>query len=192
MIDGKPDILPIVERETILKKVGRTHGGEYAGACPICGGRDRFRVWPEQGRFWCRGCNASGDVVDFVQRFYNLTFKDALIHLGMTPGRPAPIDPAIQKRRKLQEAFNQKIEIIYTRLCDRARQLHGIRLQVKKNPGALTEAGAVMYAEQMAELAAVDHKLDTLLSGSVTDQIEIINGESGHGISTEVKRRSVG
>jgi hypothetical protein len=36
---------------------------EYAGFCPFCGGdhrSDRFRVWPEQGRYWCRQCNASG------------------------------------------------------------------------------------------------------------------------------------
>ncbi|WP_129631062.1 hypothetical protein [Candidatus Oscillochloris fontis] len=36
---------------------------EYAGACPFCGGNhrsDRFRVWPEQNRYWCRQCNQSG------------------------------------------------------------------------------------------------------------------------------------
>ncbi len=36
---------------------------EYAGACPFCGGThrsDRFRVWPEQNRYWCRQCNAHG------------------------------------------------------------------------------------------------------------------------------------
>jgi|GEM_PF-705520 DNA primase len=189
MIDGKPDIVAVIGQSIELKQRGR----DYWGLCPFHSEKSAsLKVSPHRQRFHCFGCGASGDVVDFVQRFYNLTFKDALIHLGMTPGRPAPIDPAIQKRRKLQAAFNQKIEIIYTQLCDRGRQLHGIRLQVKKNPGALTEAGAIVYAEQMAELAAVDHKLDTLLSGSVTDQIEIINGESGHGISTEVKQRAAG
>jgi len=28
-------------------------GDEYAGACPWCGGDDRFRVW-ETGNYWCR------------------------------------------------------------------------------------------------------------------------------------------
>jgi len=27
-----------------LSKVASTHGGEYAGACPWCGGNDRFRL----------------------------------------------------------------------------------------------------------------------------------------------------
>lgn len=36
---------------------------EYAGACPFCGGdhrSDRFRVWPDANRYWCRRCNAHG------------------------------------------------------------------------------------------------------------------------------------
>jgi hypothetical protein len=36
---------------------------EYAGACPFCGGdhtSDRFRVWPQEGRYWCRQCNVTG------------------------------------------------------------------------------------------------------------------------------------
>ena len=36
---------------------------EYAGACPFCGGdhtSDRFRIWPHEGRYWCRQCNVTG------------------------------------------------------------------------------------------------------------------------------------
>jgi hypothetical protein len=33
-----------------LKKAANTNGGEYSGACPWCGGDDRFRVWPENER----------------------------------------------------------------------------------------------------------------------------------------------
>jgi hypothetical protein len=42
---------------------------EYAGACPFCGGdhrSDRFRVWPDQNRYWCRRCNAHGWLDDLV------------------------------------------------------------------------------------------------------------------------------
>jgi hypothetical protein len=45
-----------------------THGGEHACPCPLCGGRDRFRIWPGQeggpacsragvpGTWYCRQC----------------------------------------------------------------------------------------------------------------------------------------
>ena len=174
MMEEKPAILPIVERETNLKKVGRTHGGEYAGPCPFCGGRDRFRVWPEQCRFWCRGCGASGDSIDFVMKLNHLSFKEALVYLGIRPGRPVPVDPMIQRKRTLQRDFEQAVKGKYESLCDRSIYLHKIKQQVKNNPSALTDDGVVAFAESMAELAAVEHELDLMLYGSAEEQISII------------------
>jgi DNA primase len=65
-----------------LKKVAGTYGGEYAGPCPSCGGTDRFHIWPEKGRFWCRGCGLKGDEVDFLRTFEGLSFKEACERTG--------------------------------------------------------------------------------------------------------------
>jgi len=55
----------------LLRRVGwsgRRACDEYAGACPVCGGHDRFRVWPgPPGHYWCRQCRASGSVIDAWQ-----------------------------------------------------------------------------------------------------------------------------
>ena len=45
-IKQNTDLLTLIGCDTALKKVASTKGGEYAGPCPFCGGRDRFRVWP--------------------------------------------------------------------------------------------------------------------------------------------------
>jgi len=37
---------------------------EYSSACPVCGGYDRFRFWPDDNNFWCRRCGLSGFVDD--------------------------------------------------------------------------------------------------------------------------------
>src|SRR5436305_15259018 len=52
------NLLDLVTRDTRLRRMASTHGGEYAGPCPFCGGRDRFRVWPNMAhpRYWCRVC----------------------------------------------------------------------------------------------------------------------------------------
>ena len=90
------DLLAVIGRDTHLKRVACTGGGEYAGPCPFCGGKDRFRVWPEdgdRGRWWCRQCQRSGDAVDYLRARDALTFKEALARLGaaLTEGpRPAP------------------------------------------------------------------------------------------------------
>ncbi len=89
---ARVDLLDLIERDTRLKRVARTHGGEYAGSCPFCGGDDRFRVWPEhpdgRGQWWCRRCERGGDAVDYVRARRNLDFVDACEWLGLDlPGR---------------------------------------------------------------------------------------------------------
>jgi len=69
-----------------VKKVASTHGGEFAGPCPFCGGKDRFRVWPLQGKYngkyWCRNCSRHGDSVQFLREFKEMSFNEALAFLG--------------------------------------------------------------------------------------------------------------
>jgi DNA primase len=81
-----------------LRKAASTHGGEFAGACPWCGGNDRFRVWPEQdgGKYWCRSCRQHGDAIQWLRERRGLSFVEACKVLGHDPGprkdgpRPAP------------------------------------------------------------------------------------------------------
>ena len=56
------NLVDLIGRDTTLRKVASTHGGEYAGPCPWCGGEDRFRVWPYADRpgYWCRQCGKNG------------------------------------------------------------------------------------------------------------------------------------
>ena len=80
------DILSLIQADGhTFKKVARTHGGEYAGACPWCGGNDRFLVWPEYrgGRYWCRGCERKGDAIQYVRDTRNLAYFEALDFLGI-------------------------------------------------------------------------------------------------------------
>lgn len=74
-----------------LKHVSATSGGEWAGPCPWCGGKDRFRVWPDHpsgatgGRFMCRGCGRQGDGIQFLRDLDGLSYPDACKRLGVPP-----------------------------------------------------------------------------------------------------------
>ncbi len=59
--------------------------GEYASACPGCHGTDRFRVWPDRGRWWCRGCGKSGDALEYLMEFRGLNYFEACKELGIEP-----------------------------------------------------------------------------------------------------------
>lgn len=68
-----------------LKRVASTNGGEYVSPCPDCGGDDRFHVWPNQGsygRFWCRQCGKSGDMIEFLRWQKGVSFKEACDAVG--------------------------------------------------------------------------------------------------------------
>jgi DNA primase len=94
----------LAERDTQLKRVAATQGGEWAGPCPFCGGKDRFRVQPNHpkgGRWMCRGCSDGWqDVISYVMRRDNCDFKAACAILGggdlphTSERRQAPPAPA--------------------------------------------------------------------------------------------------
>jgi hypothetical protein len=83
------NLLSLIEADGgTLKRTATTNGGEFAGACPWCGGSDRFRVWPEHdgGRYWCRGCDKAGDSIQYLREKRGLSFGEACKVLGHVPG----------------------------------------------------------------------------------------------------------
>jgi hypothetical protein len=84
-------IIELIQSDGFFTKgVGATGGGEYAGPCPWCGGKDRFRCWPNQGeagKYWCRGCGRSGDAIQYLRDYRRLTYPEACQFLGREPIR---------------------------------------------------------------------------------------------------------
>lgn len=72
-----------------LKQVSTAKGGEWCSPCPVCGGDDRFRCWPNQdggavaqqhgvpGTWWCRQCDQGGDVFDLLKFAEGVEFRAA-------------------------------------------------------------------------------------------------------------------
>lgn len=83
------DLLTLIGDDTQLRYASRTNGGEYAGPCPFCGGRDRFRVWPNQVQpgWWCRQCQRHGDAAGYVVERDGVSYRDACRQLGTSPRR---------------------------------------------------------------------------------------------------------
>ena len=74
----------------VFRRVASTDGGEWAGACPWCGGTDRFRVWPERERpgWWCRGCERHGDAITFLREYHGMSFREAAAAVGRAGSSP--------------------------------------------------------------------------------------------------------
>lgn len=186
MITSKPDIITVLEREGIeLRQRGRL----WWSCCPFHDEKTpSFAVNPDRQTFNCFGCNEHGDVVDFIIKRHVVNFKEALKILGITTGGPAPPNPALQRRKKFQREYSDAITALYDALCQRSRKLHKLKLQVEKNP-ALSETGAILFAQTMGTLAAIDYKLDILLEGTIEDQISLLKEINGHDRKT-IERRA--
>lgn len=181
---NKPDIVAIIEREGIELKRGKA-------PCPFHSERTpSFMVNQNKQKFNCYGCGAHGDVIDFIMLLHKLSFKDALVYLGMKNGKPIQIDPAIARQKKIQKDYEAAIHNLWEKLCERSRALHKLKIKVKQNPGALTEQGAALFAGRMGELAEVDFKLDTLLKGNFDDKIFLLRGERDAHCGGEVGSRA--
>ena len=97
-------ILDIVHRKvdaSRVRRVSSAKGGEWHGPCPVCGGADRFHLWPNQeggataqragvtGTFWCRQCDAAGDVIDLLKFAEGLDYKAACKELSIEMEKPS-------------------------------------------------------------------------------------------------------
>jgi DNA primase len=74
------DLLAVIGGATRLKRVSASEGGEYAGPCPMCGGRDRFRVQPARGRWLCRRCTTGkwSDAIALHRALNHSSFDEAV------------------------------------------------------------------------------------------------------------------
>src|SRR5437868_13699891 len=94
LIKSRIDLVQLVSpRLPDLKKQGRN----YWACCPFHAEKTpSFCIWPDDGRWKCFGCNASGDAFSFVMRTENLDFPGALkvlaekagVELADRPHRP--------------------------------------------------------------------------------------------------------
>ena len=99
-IKARLDLADIVRRYVELRPVS----GRFMGVCPFHHEtKPSFSVHPEQGFYYCFGCQATGDVIDFYARMNGLDFREALEALAAEAGVELTrheADPAFEARKK--------------------------------------------------------------------------------------------
>lgn len=78
-IKNVSNIVDVIGEVVPLKRAG----SNFKGCCPFHSEKTpSFVVSETKQIFTCFGCGASGDVIEFVKRYYNLDFKEAVEKLG--------------------------------------------------------------------------------------------------------------
>ncbi len=76
-------LLDLIVTKTGLTPHRETLAGEFSMPCPFCrAGEDRFRVWRDENRFWCRVCGRKGDAIQFCRDYLGLSFQQAKAEWG--------------------------------------------------------------------------------------------------------------
>jgi DNA primase len=83
LIRSRVDIVDLVQEKVQLQKSGK----DWRGLCPFHTEKTpSFYVSPSRGRFYCFGCQASGDIFNWVERTENVEFRGALESLAARAG----------------------------------------------------------------------------------------------------------
>lgn len=61
-----------------------------------------FKVYDGDRGYYCFGCGESGDVIDFVQKLFNIPFNEALQKLNQDFGLGLPIGEKLTYRKRLE------------------------------------------------------------------------------------------
>ena len=146
---------------------------EWAGPCPECGGTDRFLVWTHRDAWHCRGCNVTGDAIEFLRKFEGRSCPEAHAALGLDcnsyncpvadkcrkgQGKPKPEKQSLQLPAKKQDSDFSPSEAITPEQCwqQQAAKLiekaHSAMLDCPEQVDYLTARGIPFEAIQKGKL----------------------------------------
>lgn len=93
---------------------------ECSSPCPGCAGDDRFRIFTDTGRYWCRQCGKSGDAIQYLRDFHGMSFRDAAEAVGQDISERPQVNQQLSKPAKKEQSklWQQSADKLITQACD--------------------------------------------------------------------------
>ena len=86
-LKGRASALDIVPKYVKLAKKGK----DWFGRCPFHSEKTAsFKVDPDSGLYYCFGCGAHGDIINFVMEMEKLSFAEAVKYIADMYGIQVP------------------------------------------------------------------------------------------------------
>ena len=84
---SKISISDVISSRIVIKKKGR----EFEALCPFHHEKTpSFTISPQKGFYYCFGCGASGNAINFVMEFEKIPFREALEKIAKENGIVLP------------------------------------------------------------------------------------------------------
>ena len=117
----RSDIEQVIGSYVNLRRRGRT----LSGLCPFHSEKSpSFTVYPENQSFYCFGCGAGGDVINFIRRIENLDYMEAIRFLAQRAGMQVPEeagdDHTARLRKRILELNREAARYFHRNLMSEA------------------------------------------------------------------------
>lgn len=133
-------------------------------------------------RFYCFGCGATGDVIDFVSRLHGIGSREAALMLaqdfsipyedGRNTGKE-PIRPRLRRETEEQK-FKRMERHCFRVLSDYYHLLR--RWKEEYAPCQPDEAWNPRFVEALQNMSRVEYLMDVFLSGDIQERAALITG----------------
>jgi putative DNA primase/helicase len=81
---------PLIQE--LIPGLKKKSANEWEGPCPSCGGTNRFIVFTDKQTYWCRQCNAKGDILSYITLTTGKTIKEQLAEAGLLASKRRPLN----------------------------------------------------------------------------------------------------
>ena len=168
-------IIPVIKEQVHMQDVFAKYGLVFkngALACPFHNEKTpSLRVYRNDTQWHCFGCGADGDVISFIQKYFDLDFSGAIeridqdFGLGLSGQKPTLRNKLkydrVLHQRKLKEQEREKLNGQYRILCTEYQSCREvIRLSAPKSIG---DEISDIYAEAVKRREWLEYRLDELL-----------------------------
>lgn len=138
----KEEILSTLKMKDVLYKYGIKVRKDMF-SCPFHGADKNPSAKAYDNSFYCFTCHKGGDVISFVEDYFNLSFKEAMqklnedFNLGLSSDTKINYEKINQLKQEREQKEKQKIKLYkdFSNLCD-SRQM--VERQIKNVSGLVT------------------------------------------------------
>jgi DNA primase len=145
-IKSRCNIVDVIGRHVSLKKAGNN----YKGVCPFHNEKTpSFVVSDAKQIFTCFGCGATGDVIEFVQKYNNLDFHESIEKLAGEYGieiKSASFE-AEGKKASFYEINREAAAFFYRNFTKKANPAYDYMIKRGLEPATLKKFG-IGYADE--------------------------------------------
>jgi DNA primase len=143
-LKNQVDIVEVIGQVVQLKKAG----SNFKGLCPFHNEKTpSFVVSETKQYFTCFGCGASGDVIEFVKRYYNLDFAEAVEKIANDHGITMERSGYDVDRSEYYEINKMAARFFYEAFTQRANKGYGYMKGRGIAPAVLKKFG-IGYADE--------------------------------------------